>query len=335
MQPDRFSGGQRRTALRVAILGNWLPIAVATATDFSSHHTIFFIGAAIGAVVPVVVLLTGPDRPLIFYTAAYGGLVGLTMMLAYSGGVASGYSVLLMMAMIWFGLQGSDRVLIVGITVLAACAYLPMVIFGPPAYPVDWGHATLLVLVGASVAGSLRTMTRETQRLTKRLREEALMDDLTGLLNRRGWESAARRDLSRAQRKGTPAVLVMLDLDGLKELNDTMGHEEGDRALRETAERMRGSLREADVLARLGGDEFAALFSDAELDDVVGVVARLEDATPQRASFSTGVAVWDRSEDLDDLVRRGDLALYEAKAAGGGQLAMASKPIGEAEPTRA
>ena len=227
--------------------------------------------------------------------------------------------------------------MVVGITVLAACAYLPMVIFGPPAYPLDWGHATLLVLVGASVAGSLRTMTRETQRLTNRLREEALMDDLTGLLNRRGWESAARRDLSRAQRKGTPAVLVMLDLDGLKELNDTMGHKEGDRALRETAERMRGSLREADVLARLGGDEFAALFSDAELDDVVGVVARLEDATPRKASFSTGVAVWDRSEDLDDLVRRGDLALYEAKGAGGGQLAMASKPIEDArraEPTR-
>ncbi len=72
----------------------------------------------------------------------------LTMMQAYSGGAASGYSILMMMAMIWFGVQTTDREMATGMGVLAACAYLPMLIFGPPAYPVNWGHATLLVMVG-------------------------------------------------------------------------------------------------------------------------------------------------------------------------------------------
>ena len=72
------------------------------------------------------------------------------------------------MAMVWFGIQTSDRELAVGLGILAACAYLPMLIFGPPAYPVDWGHATLLVLVGTAVAMALRALTRETQKLNER-----------------------------------------------------------------------------------------------------------------------------------------------------------------------
>ena len=71
------------------------------------------------------------------------------MLQAYDGGAASGYSVLLIMPMIWFGLQATDRELIAGAVVLALCSYLPMLVFGPPAYPVEWGHATLLVMVGA------------------------------------------------------------------------------------------------------------------------------------------------------------------------------------------
>ncbi len=133
----RYSVRQRKRALRFAVLGNAVPIAVATATDFSSHHTVFFIGAVGGCLAPVGVTLLSRRQPIFFYAAAYGGLPALTMLQAYSGGAASPYAILMMMAMIWFGVRTTDRELAIGMGVLAACAYLPMLIFGPPAYPVS------------------------------------------------------------------------------------------------------------------------------------------------------------------------------------------------------
>jgi diguanylate cyclase (GGDEF)-like protein len=331
MNRIRLDGRYRRRTIAVALLGNVLPVAVATATDFSSHHTVFFIGAVIACLAPLIVI-TVPRRYVVpFYLGAYGGLVGLTMLQAYSGGAASGYAILMMMAMIWFGLQGSDRELLVGLLLLAACAYLPMLLFGPPAYPVSWGHATLLVIVGATVAGSLRALTREMQRLNRNLREQATLDDLTGLLNRRGWGETAPRELARASRRGTPVALVLLDLDGVKELHDTRGHAEGDDVLRATAVRLRSALRDADVIARLGGDEFVALLTDSTPDGAIGAVNRLIEVTPKLESFSAGVAIWDRAEDIDELVKRCDLAQYEAKRAGGATVRAASGPISESD----
>src|SRR5215212_219021 len=320
--PMPYSARQRRRALRFAVLGNAVPIAVATATSFGSHHTVFFIGAAVAATAPIVVTMVTRHHPIPFYAAAYGGIPALTMMQAYSGGAASGYAVM-MMAMIWFGVQTSDRELAVGMGVLAACAYLPMLIFGPPAYPVSWGHATLLVLVGLSVAYSLRAVTRETQTLNARLVKEATIDDLTGLLNRRGWRMAADRELARAAREGTPVGLLLLDLDSLKEINDTRGHDEGDRVLVETAGRMRSALRAGDVLARLGGDEFGALLMDTSDGQAMTAIDRLSEMTPELGRFSAGAAAWDGEQSLDELLRRADVALYTAKTDGGGRVEIA------------
>jgi diguanylate cyclase (GGDEF)-like protein len=329
--PMRFSGRQRKRALRFAIAGNTIPVAVATVTDFSSHHTIFFVGAVAACLVPVVLILATRRRPVIFYAAAYGGIPALTMLQAYSGGVSSGYSLLVMMAMIWFGLQTSDRELGIGLGVLAACSYLPMLIFGAPAYPVNWGHATLIVLVGASVALSLRALTRETVKLNERLVRDATIDDLTGLLNRRGWRMTAERELARAGRDGTSAGLLVLDLDRLKEINDTRGHDEGDRVLCDTADRMRAAFRAADVLARLGGDEFAALLTDNGEEQAMAAAERLRSGTPELASYSAGVAVWNGNESLEELMRRADVALYAAKTDGGAKVETAPVSL---EPSR-
>ena len=331
VSPIRLDGGYRTRAAIFAVLGNALPIAVATLTDFDSHRTVFFVGAVISCVAPMIVVGVPRRYRLPFYLGAHGGLIGLTMMQAYSGGAASGYAVLMLMAMLWFGLQGTDRELIAGLALLVACAFGPMLIFGPPAYPVSWGHATLLVIVGATVAGSLRALTREMQRLNRNLRLQATRDDLTGLLNRRGWGETAPRELARASRLGTPVALVLLDLDAFKELNDTRGHPEGDRVLRETAERLTSAVRGADVTARLGGDEFVALLTDSTPDGAIGAVNRLREVTPTLARFSAGVAVWDRSESLEDLVKRCDLAQYEAKRAGGNTVKAAPNPIAEAD----
>jgi diguanylate cyclase (GGDEF)-like protein len=330
--PPRFSRRQRRRVLRFAILGNGLPLAVATATNFSSHHTVFFIGAVGALLAPIgVTLFSREQSPIGFYAAALGGLPALTMMQAYSGGVSSGYSVLMMMAMIWFGIQTSDRELTAGLAILAACCYLPMLIFGPPAYPVSWGHATLLVLVGTTVALSLRALTRETQKLNQRLLRDATVDDLTGLLNRRGWRMAAEQELARAARDGTQVGLLVLDLDGLKEINDTRGHDEGDRVLGETADRMRTALRAGDVLARLGGDEFGALLMDTSDGKAMVAVDRLKQITPELGSFSAGVAAWEGTQSLDELLRRADVALYAAKTDGGSRVVIAPPTLEPSE----
>ncbi len=306
-----------------AIVGNVLPVLIATGTEFASHRAAFFVGAFAACIAPLVVAVVPRRRRLVFCAAAFGGIPALTLMQAHSGGAASGYSVLVIMPMVWFGLEATDLEMLAGIVVLAACCSLPMVLIGAPAYPRSWGHAALLTLVGVTVAGSLRAVTRELASVAERFQHEAVVDDLTGLLNRRGWRYTAPRELARAGRSGNPITVVSLDLDNFKELNDELGHGEGDRALRDTAERIRATLRAGDVVARLGGDEFVALLTNSTLTGSLSAIQRLRDATPTPEDFSAGVAVWDRREELPETLRRSDLALYAAKAAGGGRTEVA------------
>jgi diguanylate cyclase (GGDEF)-like protein len=313
----------RARLIAFAVVCNILPIIIASATDRWSHPTVFFVGAAIGCLAPLVVTLVPRRRQLLFWAAAFAEIPALTLMQAYSGGAASSYSVLVIMAMVWFGLAATDFELLAGMLVLAACCALPMLLIGPPAYPVSWGHAALLMLVGVSVAGSLRAVTRELARVAQRFAQEAVVDDLTGLLNRRGWRYTAPRELARAARSGNPITAVTLDLDNFKELNDELGHEQGDRALRDTAERIRATLRAGDVVARLGGDEFVALLTNSTLTGSLAAIDRLRESTPLQEGFSAGIAVWDRKEDLAEILRRSDLALYAAKEAGGGRTEVA------------
>jgi diguanylate cyclase (GGDEF)-like protein len=301
-----------------ALIGNVAPVTIAAATETSTHRPEFFAGAIAACVASLIVAVVPRRRQLVFWGAAFGLIPALTLMQAYSGGAASGYSVLVIMAMVWFGLEATDVELVAGMLVLAACCALPMVLIGAPAYPRSWGHAALLTLVGVAVAGSLRAVTRELGTMAQRFAHEAVVDDLTGLLNRRGWRYTAPRELARAARSGNPITLVTLDLDNFKELNDEQGHEQGDRALRDTAERIRATLRAGDVVARLGGDEFVALLTNSTLTGSLTAIDRLRETTPAVEGFSAGIAVWDRKEEIPDLLRRSDLALYAAKGDGGG-----------------
>src|SRR5690242_16969362 len=143
----------RGRLLAFAFVGNVLPVVIATATHRWTHHAVFFVGAAVGCLAPLVVALVPRRRRILFWSAAFAQIPALTLMQAYSGGAASGYSVLVIMAMVWFGLEATDLELAAGMLVLAVCCALPMILIGPPAYPVSWGHAVLLVLVGVTVAG--------------------------------------------------------------------------------------------------------------------------------------------------------------------------------------
>jgi diguanylate cyclase (GGDEF)-like protein len=153
---------------------------------------------------------------------------------------------------------------------------------------------------------------------TVRLRHEATHDLLTGLPNRRAF----RRRLAREIDKGAQFALVLCDMDNLKLVNDTHGHETGDRALQILASALRSRLRRSDEAYRLGGDEFAVILPDATQLDAERVMRRLRDAVGRgvlengdQVDACFGVAVLQPGDDAARLVARADEALYSAKRA--------------------
>ena len=160
--------------------------------------------------------------------------------------------------------------------------------------------------------------------LLARLEAVARTDDLTGLANRRSWDEELPRELARAHRQRQSVCVAMLDLDRFKRFNDELGHQAGDRLLKEAAASWRSELRATDTLARYGGEEFAVLLPGCDPDQAVRLLERLRAATPAGQTCSAGVASWDGTEDAATLVARADAALYQAKSAGRDRVVTAS-----------
>jgi len=161
--------------------------------------------------------------------------------------------------------------------------------------------------------------------LRARIQHLAETDSLTGLPNRRAYESALQAAVRRG-RRGDGVTIALLDLDGFKRLNDTEGHDAGDELLRDAAVAWRAVLRRGDLLARLGGDEFVVVLpgcSPARADEVT---RRLVEVTPPGVTTSVGVAVWHPGEAPRDTVRRADEALYRAKRTRPGTVDIAPTP---------
>ena len=151
-------------------------------------------------------------------------------------------------------------------------------------------------------------------------------DQLTGSLNRRGLEDVLERELARADRRGSPLCIAMLDLDDFKRLNDKHGHQAGDEALVYLVRVIKDTLRTMDVIARFGGEEFLILLPDTALPDALHTVTRVQRELTKRIfmhnnerlliTFSAGVALRDGAEVQAALIKRADAALYKAKRAG-------------------
>jgi diguanylate cyclase (GGDEF)-like protein/PAS domain S-box-containing protein len=170
----------------------------------------------------------------------------------------------------------------------------------------------------------------QVQDITERKRAEAaiqtlsLADELTGLYNRRGFLAVSGQHLNSLQRTNKGVIVVYADLDGLKAINDTFGHKEGDRALMKTAELLKETFRTSDILARLGGDEFTALAAVEPDGGIEKLVQRIEQRfdnynarklVPYELSISIGVAQRDSDnhQSIEDLMALADLAMYENK----------------------
>ena len=147
----------------------------------------------------------------------------------------------------------------------------------------------------------------------ERLRELALTDPLTGLPNRRAWDSELKREMSRSRRSGRPFCIALIDLDRFKDYNDSHGHPAADRLLIETADAWQAQIRDVDLLCRWGGDEFALLLPDCDAQNAGEVLRRLEVAAPHAQTCSYGIARWERFETAEDLIDRADRLLYRNK----------------------
>lgn len=164
----------------------------------------------------------------------------------------------------------------------------------------------------------------ERYRLITALQSLSLIDDLTGLYNRRGFGDLGEQYLKLSRRSGRPVTLIFLDLDRFKTINDTLGHHVGDRALIRVADILRDSFRASDLLARLGGDEFAVLAPETADEPPEDLVERIRAAVaesngsgrdPFHLSVSIGTARYagDSIVRLDDLVAEADAVMYREK----------------------
>jgi len=159
-------------------------------------------------------------------------------------------------------------------------------------------------------------------------RKTARVDDLTGIPNRRAFQEFAELEIARARRTGKPMTIAFTDIDNFKLINDSRGHQAGDRLLAQTAELMKKNIRAVDRVARFGGDEFVLLLSDTDSTSAEQVMKRLKADLNAMAvnnswpvSFSTGVYTFARPpESVDDMISRADKLMYTVKQTGKNRL---------------
>jgi diguanylate cyclase (GGDEF)-like protein/PAS domain S-box-containing protein len=180
-----------------------------------------------------------------------------------------------------------------------------------------------LVYARSTDVTQLKLIEGERERLLGEVQDLARHDALTGLPNRRVLQELLPKEMARARRNERPLCLAIVDIDHFKAYNDTHGHLAGDEVLRACAREWDSALRGEDTLVRFGGEEFLVLLPETEPDQAAEIVERLRQTTPMGQSCSAGLALWDCTESIDDLLRRADEALYLAKASGRNQLAQA------------
>jgi diguanylate cyclase (GGDEF)-like protein len=177
----------------------------------------------------------------------------------------------------------------------------------------------------------------ENARRFREARQLADLDALTGLHNRRYFHETLAREVARAHRYERLLALIVLDLDDFKEINDRIGHLAGDTVLAQVAERVRDVVRSADVACRVGGDEFAIILPESTLEDADQLYRRLQTQISTRPLpeagrllISAGIAQLREDDDAVAFFQRADDALYRAKAAGKGRVAVATTAIAPA-----
>ncbi len=198
--------------------------------------------------------------------------------------------------------------------------------------PFEFGEIDARVRVLLDRSRHLRSLESRIRNLAdsnRNLEQLLMVDEKTGLYNFREFQRRLRAEWERSTRYAVPLSVVFLDLDRFKQLNDTLGHQAGDRVLQEFATLVTGGARANDIAARYGGEEFAVILPHTDAEMALRVAQRirravaefqfLEDESPTRVTVSAGVATYPsdpRIDSVDALIRAADEALYKAKDAG-------------------
>ncbi len=187
---------------------------------------------------------------------------------------------------------------------------------------------SLIVMQLVTITSFFSLTVSASQQLANQLTTQATVDSLTNIYNRRAFDEFAAKGVLRAQREKTPISLILMDIDLFKEVNDSYGHQVGDRVLQEFSLRLTSSLRQYDILARYGGEEFTLLLPDTNTETAMIIAEKLrytiaqpvfllEGGTELRVTASFGVAT-NQSDNINwqHLISLTDQALYHAKESG-------------------
>ncbi|MFL5842716.1 MAG: GGDEF domain-containing protein [Thermoleophilaceae bacterium] len=261
---------------------------------------------------------------------SYGGLAAIAAIVWLSGGKDSPYAQLFLIGALYTCAIHPPRRVLAYLPALVIVALLPLTysdwstreIVSMVAELAVWMVLGLLMLYQMSVVRAQRLGLR---REGERARQQARVDQLTELPNRRAFDEALSHALDRAHMTDESLSVLVADIDDFKDFNDRCGHLEGDRMLRLVADAMRGTLRRPDMAYRWGGDEFAVILPDADLDGAEGVAERLRsavaanigpDGTP--VEIAVGAAEFDRDagQAAEALLLAADRALLDAKGSG-------------------
>lgn len=264
--------------------------------------------AAIGSLcclIALLVWLQGAKLPLVSFEVliAVGTLLVSAMVAAST---TRGGMMLTAFAYPWIAVYSAHffarRAIVVQVLLVALGFGAGLLIDGLSHTAIAWAMVTATVGTTSLILG----------KLSESLRRQAGTDELTGLLNRTGFLQVAERQRAQAERSGEPLTLAVIDLDGFKLVNDSLGHAAGDRLLASLGVAWRSALRSGDVLARHGGDEFVALLPATTEQAAKDALSRLT-APGLPVSWSAGVSEWRAGEDLDGCLARADRRLYDAK----------------------
>ncbi|HUG47098.1 MAG TPA: GGDEF domain-containing protein [Candidatus Limnocylindria bacterium] len=337
-----------RVVTYVFIAAGLLVVTLGQTADQSLIYLLLALGAfliVLGQDIVPLALLGRWRYPLEALTA----ILFVSLLVYLGGGYASpfflGYVLLLSGASLWA--RGAMPFVL---ALLTSVAYLLAVSLAPEVQPIDLPAVgviafnlviiSLIAYVAAVIGGEQRRAREAALRLSR-------FDVLTGLHNRGYFDAAVEREIVRAQRANRPFSLLMIDVDGLKAANDRYGHAVGDRLLRAAAEAIRAGVRASDFAARYGGDEFVVVLPDTDQAGALRVgeklrfdISRLalrQDTELVQTSVSIGLVTFpEDGRTSDELMRRVDLAMYEAKRRGKNQLvrfarqseALAGTPLG-------
>ena len=178
----------------------------------------------------------------------------------------------------------------------------------------------------------LAILESETQQLREQIKEaaiKAVRDAVTGLPNRQAYDDRMEQEYSRWKRFGEPLAMLVWDIDDFKKINDTYGHQSGDKALRAMGEKLRDTIRETDFIARFGGEEFVVLLVGTDLDGAKEVAEKMRLRIEKiglkanqdmiRMTVSGGISMFQQGDAPQDVFERADQALYKAKRNGKNQ----------------